>query len=146
MNYLMYIEFAAENLQFYLWFRDYVKRFNALPENVKSLARPIDFEKQDFDTMAGPKSPRMPKVISKEVATVLSGTDFATPGVNSEKNANPFEVTETPEEDMSTVSPWEDDMSTLKSTKRTDHRSLAANAYEAADVKVQPCKRNTVSI
>ncbi|KAI1392572.1 uncharacterized protein F4822DRAFT_425775 [Hypoxylon trugodes] len=28
MNYLLYIEHAAENLQFYLWYRDYVKRFN----------------------------------------------------------------------------------------------------------------------
>jgi hypothetical protein len=29
MNYLLYVEHAAENLQFYLWHQDYVKRFNA---------------------------------------------------------------------------------------------------------------------
>ncbi|KAH8661910.1 hypothetical protein BX600DRAFT_498527 [Xylariales sp. PMI_506] len=28
MNYLIYIEHSAENLQFFLWHRDYVKRFN----------------------------------------------------------------------------------------------------------------------
>ena len=143
MNYLMYIEFAAENLQFYLWFRDYVKRFNALPENEKSLASPIDFEKQELEALASPKSPRMPKLMSKEVSTALSGTGFATPGATSEKNINPFEGAELPDETMSTRSPWGDDASTLQSSKRTDHRSLAANAYEAADVKVQPCKENT---
>ena len=27
MNYLIYIEHSAENLQFFLWYKDYVKRF-----------------------------------------------------------------------------------------------------------------------
>lgn len=38
MNYLIYVEFAAENLQFYLWHRDYVKRFNAAPASDIALA------------------------------------------------------------------------------------------------------------
>ncbi len=40
MNFLLYIENSAENLQFYLWFRDYVKRFEQLPENEKKLSPP----------------------------------------------------------------------------------------------------------
>ena len=28
MDYLMYVEHSAENLQFYLWHQDYVRRFN----------------------------------------------------------------------------------------------------------------------
>jgi hypothetical protein len=32
MDYLVYISHDAENLQFFLWYRDYSKRFNALNE------------------------------------------------------------------------------------------------------------------
>ena len=142
MNYLVYIEFAAENLQFYLWFRDYVRRFNALPENEKILAQPVDLEKQNFEGVASPKSPRFPKGLSKEVASVLSGTDFATPSATSEKNINPFEGAEIPDETNSARSPWGDDDSTIGSSKKTNHRALAANAFDAADVKVQPCKKD----
>jgi hypothetical protein len=38
MDYLVYVAFDAENLQFFLWYRDYMKRFNALPEDVKALS------------------------------------------------------------------------------------------------------------
>lgn len=38
MNYLKYIELSAENLQFYLWLRDYTKRFEQLSEYEKALS------------------------------------------------------------------------------------------------------------
>lgn len=38
MDYLMYVAKDAENLQFFLWFRDYVKRFESLSENEKRLS------------------------------------------------------------------------------------------------------------
>jgi hypothetical protein len=38
MNYLIYVTHDAENLQFYLWLRDYTRRFNALPESEKALS------------------------------------------------------------------------------------------------------------
>ncbi|KAH7419829.1 regulator of G protein-like protein [Cadophora sp. MPI-SDFR-AT-0126] len=38
MDYLVYVEFSAENMQFYLWFKDYVRRFEALPEKEKALS------------------------------------------------------------------------------------------------------------
>lgn len=31
MDYLIYVERGAENLQFYLWYLDYVRRWNELP-------------------------------------------------------------------------------------------------------------------
>ncbi|KUJ18357.1 uncharacterized protein LY89DRAFT_46694 [Mollisia scopiformis] len=39
MDYLIYVEYNAENLQFYLWYKDYTKRFNALPEKDKVLSK-----------------------------------------------------------------------------------------------------------
>ncbi|KAI1747483.1 hypothetical protein F4782DRAFT_552058 [Xylaria castorea] len=38
MNYLIYIEHSAENLQFFLWYRDYVKRFCEAPASETALA------------------------------------------------------------------------------------------------------------
>lgn len=38
MDYLVYIEHNAENLQFYLWCKDYARRFDALPEEEKALS------------------------------------------------------------------------------------------------------------
>jgi hypothetical protein len=42
MDYLFYIEHNAENLQFFLWYKDYCQRFEALPEREKSLSPPLD--------------------------------------------------------------------------------------------------------
>jgi hypothetical protein len=38
LNYLKYVEHAPENLQFFLWFKDYEKRFNSIAQNEKDLA------------------------------------------------------------------------------------------------------------
>ncbi|GBF61470.1 hypothetical protein TMEN_3969 [Trichophyton mentagrophytes] len=40
MNYLLYVERAAENLQFYLWYQDYIQRFAALSESQWALSPP----------------------------------------------------------------------------------------------------------
>ena len=42
MDYLVYIAHDAENLQFYLWYRDYTKRFNALNKNSRELSPYIE--------------------------------------------------------------------------------------------------------
>lgn len=38
MNYLIYIEWSAENLQLFLWHRDYSARFAAAPASDRALA------------------------------------------------------------------------------------------------------------
>jgi hypothetical protein len=38
MDYLVYVEHNAENLQFYLWYKDYVRRFDTLSEGEKVLS------------------------------------------------------------------------------------------------------------
>ncbi|KAI9643900.1 hypothetical protein NHQ30_007251 [Ciborinia camelliae] len=38
MDFLVYIEHDAENLQFYLWYKDYVRRFEALANHEKKLS------------------------------------------------------------------------------------------------------------
>ena len=38
MDYLIYVERNAENLQFYLWYIDYVRRWNELPAKDRALS------------------------------------------------------------------------------------------------------------
>jgi hypothetical protein len=42
MDYLVYVTYDAENLQFFMWYRDYVKRFNELSETAQSLSPPVE--------------------------------------------------------------------------------------------------------
>jgi hypothetical protein len=42
MDYLVYVTFDAENLQFFMWYRDYVKRFNELGAEAQLLSPPVE--------------------------------------------------------------------------------------------------------
>ncbi|KAI1106012.1 hypothetical protein F4804DRAFT_349357 [Jackrogersella minutella] len=76
MNYLVYIEHAAENLQFFLWYRDYVKRFNEIdafeahlsPEWTQAME---DETASKIKKDAADKMKRDPKA-----AAIFRGTDF----------------------------------------------------------------------
>lgn len=141
MNYLIYIEHAAENLQFYLWYRDYVQRFSEVPENVQKLSPAWSQEQFDADIAA---AKARPKAVPQDVAELLKGTDFA-----NEKSVvgptpfgnNPFS---TPPQTADGGRPsggdagWSDDGSTLKTYgSRTAHNRVAAEAFEKAD-QLQP--------
>lgn len=52
MDFLVYIEHDAENLQFYLWYKDYVRRFEALPEHEKKLSQEWVIEPTELITLA----------------------------------------------------------------------------------------------
>ena len=136
MNYLLYIERAAENLQFYLWFRGYLKRFQDLPANEKSLSPPWGPERGDPPAL-GQRGPRPRQAPPGTAAEIFKGTDFD-PSAYSEKGpvteVNPFE------DDWSSAKLRDDETATLQSSIRTDVKKSVAQAFEAADVKLQPCK------
>ncbi|ESZ91667.1 hypothetical protein SBOR_7924 [Sclerotinia borealis F-4128] len=52
MDFLVYIEHDAENLQFYLWYKDYVRRFEALPDHEKRLSPEWVPEMTELPTLA----------------------------------------------------------------------------------------------
>lgn len=140
MNYLFYIEHSAENLQFMLWLRDYIKRFSELPESEKVLAPPITEERLEAET-AGPRA--APKKVNPEAVAILRGTDFEAPRVSTIEKINVFDdgASTSDSECLSMTSPSDGDASTLKSSKKTDFKQVAANAYESVDVKLQPCEQ-----
>ena len=143
MNYLIYIERAAENLQFFLWYRDYSKRFFELSSNEQALAPEWSVEKAEGEAALAQANTPAPKNVSAETAAIFKDTDFAQPKVTVSEY-NPFRTPpRTPLRDGrdSTVqSEWSsDDVSTLKSSNKSFHKK-AAGAFEAADAKWKPCK------
>ena len=146
MNYLIYIERSAENLQFFLWYRDYCQRFSQLPAGERALSPEWTAEKAEADTYAAYSSVGVKKM-SVETAEVFKGTDFAQPkpalsGFNPAPD--PFHTPPQTPDDRSSImrseSGWGNDASTLQSSRRTNFAEKANTAFEAANVKIQPCK------
>jgi len=145
MNYLIYIEHAAENLQFFLWYRDYSKRFSELPASERALAPEWTIAQAEAEALASQTNTTGLKKLSPETIAVFKGTDFA-PGAKAsivEYIGNPFHTPpRTPPVDKDGFSPseygWSDDGSTLKSSNKSFAKKTAG-AYEGADLKWQPC-------
>ncbi|KAI9674597.1 MAG: hypothetical protein M1829_003679 [Trizodia sp. TS-e1964] len=144
MNYLIYIERAAENLQFFLWYRDYSKRFAALPETERKLSPEWSLAEAEAEaaqanaqTQATGKSK-----ISPETAEVFKGTDFATPSkiIGAGEPANPFSTPPQTSHEKSDASPWggSNDGASSVQTRGKSIAQKAAGAFEGADLKWQP--------
>ncbi|KAL8680022.1 MAG: hypothetical protein Q9186_003740 [Xanthomendoza sp. 1 TL-2023] len=148
MNYLIYIEHAAENLQFFLWHKDYVRRFDLLSDHERKLAPEWTVEQAEAQALASKDSPAPMKSISADAMALFKGTDFAVPKatvVELGKGAsNPFGTPPmTPRSgDHDSIAqseyPWSDSGSTLRSGFKAPYDKKAAGAFEAADVKLQP--------
>ena len=142
MNFLKYIEHSAENLQFYLWYRDYVQRFSQLPENEKALA-PIWSTEQQEQALAT-QSNAGPKRINADVAAMLKGTDFAAKGrAGLDANPNPFNTPpRTPNGETRSLNAssagWTENGSTFTGGNMSYDKKAAA-AFEDAG-QLQPCK------
>ena len=143
MDFVSYIERDPENLQFYLWYRDYVKRFNELPVNERMLAPEWTPERADAEA-AAIRSDEKPKKLAPTVAAVLKGTDFdnKNKATVSESNPNPFnDPPKTPNTERDSVAPstagWSDDGSTLRSGL-VNHTKKADEAFQSVDAQ-KPC-------
>jgi hypothetical protein len=139
MNFLKYIELSAENLQFYLWFRNYNKRFNELPASEKALSP--EWTGDNSNAEAKPTN----KAMNAEAAAILVGSDFASEQKidESEKGSNnPFF---TPPRTPNSVERPEgaksfDSYDDNSSTGRVDHAKRASGAFESAGLKWKPRK------
>ncbi|KAI5778682.1 hypothetical protein EDC01DRAFT_330530 [Geopyxis carbonaria] len=145
MKYLIYIEHCAENLQFFLWYKDYVERFEKLSENEKALSP--EFVKLAKDQNAAPKT--VQKFQSENSMHGLFSSAFKsgnTGGLSPpsptrthhSSGSDPFRTPPaTPSSDMPSVVPFA--VSIGESTlKNIDHHEIAAKAFDNVDVKWQP--------
>lgn len=152
MNYLIYIEHSAENLQFFLWHRSYVKRFHSAGTVDLVLAPEwtVDMQEEAFDKLQKDHRDGL-KRDPATVAAVFKGTDFEKKGsrglaggndfstlamerpspIFSEMGTNPFSTPpRTPDGEVQPTSGGSHAMS---------YRAQANEAFASANIKV-PCK------
>src|ERR1700759_1839321 len=84
LNYLKYHEHSAENLQFFLWYQDYVKRFNELPASEQALApewteAQAEAERREYRQQVKARGPQNP--VAEEL---FKNSDFEEQAVVSE--------------------------------------------------------------
>ncbi|KAI0975842.1 hypothetical protein F4678DRAFT_457196 [Xylaria arbuscula] len=127
MNYLIYIEHAAENLQFFLWYRDYVRRFEAAPasETVLSAEWTQTMEEDTITKIQKDAADKARKGVPAAMA-IFKGTDFEKPPEIQAESRDPFA---TPPRSSAG-----DDVS-LYGSQATTYVSQAGDAFFAAGVK-----------
>jgi hypothetical protein len=140
MTYLIYVEHAAENLQFYLWFQDYEKRFNANPTTDVKLAPEWTRAMQDeaIIKIRKEQSDKMRK--EPEAAAIFKGSDFEKKTGSQDRNMSTVDPFATPpqssrgdESSIYTAS------CTMNSLNAMSHQSQASDAFKMAGAQ-QPCK------
>lgn len=80
MDYLVYVEFNAENLQFYLWYKDYARRFEALSDAEKALSPAWNPESQDITNLA-----KDPEEEESKARRQSQAPSLAEPGFDAKK-------------------------------------------------------------
>ena len=146
MNYLVYIEHSAENLQFYLWYKDYIKRFNEAKTADISLAPEWTAAMED-EAVSRLRKERVEKMRpATDAAEIFKGTDFERPAASEMHHAgannNPFDTPpRTPQGGSSETGSVYSEFHSLPGTGITgsSYKSQAADAFQAAGAK-QPCE------
>ncbi|KAF2199332.1 hypothetical protein GQ43DRAFT_433490 [Delitschia confertaspora ATCC 74209] len=132
-HYLKYVEFNAENLQFFLWYRDYCRRFNELPDYQQALAPEwVKDVKSEAEHKFGGK------IKSPEINAVFKGTDFDALKAKQSENPNPFSTPpQTPAHSTRGEGCFESYMS-MTSGGKTDHTRRASMAFKDAGLQWKP--------
>jgi len=133
MDYLVYIEHDAENLQFFLWYKDYCERFNALPANEMALSPKWIKEVDDVPELVKDVEKDPKKKVKRETIQGMmesGGYDSKDAALFSEDKADP----------ISPSSPIRENMSFAPSV--SDVTSVPTNAEVAAQagLKWQGCQ------
>ncbi|CAD0109323.1 unnamed protein product [Aureobasidium uvarum] len=144
-----YIEHSAENLQFYLWYRDYVERFDKLPASEKALSPEWSAAQMDTEIT---QPARRRKKTPTAIATVLEGTDFAdtVPLAAERQDVSNDPRSESPEAMRTPASPTFSDFDSSMSMERpvsgrSDYYRRAAEALTDA-VTAQPFREEMTRI
>lgn len=141
MNYLKYIEFSAENLQFFLWFRDYCARFEQLPESEKALSPPWTLEHAEADGSAKSTKPRN---YNPQIAALLQNSGFGDDAAKAHVDSvDPFNTPPKSSEDTRRDLTGSEYSSTITDEKTLTgshaHQAAAEQAFDEAGLKLKPC-------
>jgi protoheme ferro-lyase len=142
MNYLIYVEHSAENLQFFLWVRDYAARFERIPESERALA-PEWTQAQEEEAIARINKDASEKIRRAQPADIFRGTDFEKPALQdslatlNDDNFSQFSSPALTPKDSNNDSMYTG--TTTGSNVNIVHRIVANDAYIAAGAE-KPCK------
>lgn len=146
MNYLIYIEHSAENLQFFLWYRDYLNRFQSATTSDLVLAPEWTKEQQEETFTKLQKEHRDGlKRDPAAVAAIFRGTDFEKrwnmgPSAIAMEKPNPMFADGNPFCTPPMTPNARDSGSEYTGmTSSTLYRGQAQEAFAAAGIKA-PCK------
>ena len=144
MNYLVYVERSAENLQFFLWHRDYVRRWGQVPEPERLLA-PEWTQAQEEEVLVQVQKDTAENMRRGQQATadMFRGTDFEKPALQeSFSYANDdFTPPLTPgEKDQDSLYTGSNAGSNMSGA--TAYKTVANDAYVAAGAQ-PPCESLT---
>jgi hypothetical protein len=136
MTYLIYVEHAAENLQFWLWYKDYEKRFNGADTADIRLA-PEWTEAMQQETVAKIRKENVDNVRREpKAAEIFKGTDFEKGG-DRVVDGNPFHTP--PSSSRGEDSSMYIASNAPLSTNASSYQTQASEAFQAAGIS-QPCK------
>ncbi|OTB02881.1 hypothetical protein M426DRAFT_264132 [Hypoxylon sp. CI-4A] len=129
MNYLIYVEHSAENLQFFLWYRDYVKRFDSAKTSDVQLS-PEWTQAMEDEAAAKIQKDAVDKMRKKpKAADIFKGTDFEKgPLEVVQENRDPFS---TPPSTPSV----RDGSSFLSDSQISGHRSQSRDIFGATGAR-----------
>ena len=146
MNYLVYVEHAAENLQFYLWFKSYEKRF-AEATSSEVVLSPEWTQAMEDEVVARVRKEQVDKMRREPAATaaIFKGTDFERQA--GDKRGNPFntslESANAVSDHDSLAASWEvmtvGGNSNAHTTSAASSCTQVAEAFQAAGARL-PCK------
>ncbi|KEY68669.1 hypothetical protein S7711_00545 [Stachybotrys chartarum IBT 7711] len=137
MNYLIYVEHAAENLQFFLWYRDYEKRFKTANSADLALA-PEWTQAMEDETIAKIRKDNLGQRRREPAAAeMFKGTDFEKPArepLADTGNSNPFITPPTSSSGYEEGSLYSG-QNHSPSTYTSSYKTQAAEAFQAAGAK-----------
>jgi hypothetical protein len=140
MDFLKYIEHSAENLQFYMWFKDYIKRFEDLPASERALS-PEWTQAQEEAEVANFRNAAREKPLAVEANNILKSQDLAPAPISAQsERKNPFGDSQAELAEKTSLDTMEPPRTGIPGTIRSNWSGDASTAFEDAGCKFQPCK------
>lgn len=136
MDFLKYIEHSAENLQFYLWYKDYEARFNKLPQSERILSPEWTPEQEEAEA-ATYRAALKNKTLTAEAKNIMKKQNLPVRDepADPEKH-NPFVHDSDEKSSLESDSTKRPESGVLSA--RTVYSETAKHAFEDAGAKFQP--------
>jgi hypothetical protein len=133
----VYVEYNAENLQFFLWYRDYVRRFDALPEKEKVLSPEWVPEAKDLPDLSNDLPKEQKKKTKRDTLATAMGTGYDSKTAALFDDESEFRMTSTSLGRH--ISVVKENRSTIASSVSESMTPSTAELASEAGLKWQPC-------